>query len=216
MMRVGLQAAAVANGAASLANMFCPMVPRTLVPKSLLGKANSFVNSLDKPSNVADSASVQASVESGDGGGKAKRGGDLRDFEIFLDKHDTKQVYAGLRRVCNEENGDAIWVTEASVKAMEVEPGASVGERGGETGGRQGGDAIKTSGSSLAMDIKSRRMSAQARAKSANAKIDEVQATALELLEGQTTILKMSADTQDLVKKSTSKVGASEGGEGGG
>ena len=119
MMRVGLQAAAVANGAASLANMFCPMVPRTLVPKSLLGKANSFVDGLDKPSNVADSASVQASVESGDGGGKAKRGGDLRDFEIFLDKHDTKQVYAGLRRVCNEENGEAIWVSEASAQDIE-------------------------------------------------------------------------------------------------
>ena len=137
MMRMGLQAAAVVNGAACLANIFCPMLPRKLVPSTMLTKANSFVNSLDKPSNVADNASVQASVVSGDGGGKAKRGGDLRDFEIFLDKHDSKQGYAGLRRVCNEENGEAIWVTEASVKAMEVEPGASVGEgRGGGEGGR--------------------------------------------------------------------------------
>ena len=137
MMRMGLQAAAVVNGAASLANIFCPMLPRKFVPSTMLTKANSFVNSLDKPSNVADNASVQASVVSGDGGGKAKRGGDLRDFEIFLDKHDSKQGYAGLRRVCNEENGEAIWVTEASVKAMEVEPGASVGE--GRGGGRAEG-----------------------------------------------------------------------------
>jgi hypothetical protein len=203
MMRMGLQAAAVVNGAASLANIFCPMLPRKFVPSTMLTKANSFVNSLDKPSNVADNASVQASVVSGDGGGKAKRGGDLRDFEIFLDKHDSKQGYAGLRRVCNEENGEAIWVTEASVKAMEVEPGASVGE------GREGGEVRKggeTSRSSLAIDIKARRMSIKAIAESANKKIDEVQATAIDLLEGQTTIVEMSADTMSLVKKSTSTI----------
>ena len=215
MMRVGLQAAAVANGAASLANMFCPMVPRTLVPKSLLGKANSFVDGLDKPSNVADSASVHASVESGDGGGKAKRGGELRDFEIFLDKHDTKQVYAGLRRVCNEENGEAIWTTDASVKAMEEEPGATAVEPAEQTAKAVVAEAkdSKPKGRAMLADMSA---SLDANQKIMETKIDQVQATALDLLEGQTTILKMSADTQDLVKKSTSKVGASEGGEGGG
>ena len=65
MMQVGLQAAAVANGAASLVNVFCPFVPSTLVPKSIMEKAAGFVGDLNKPSNVADFGSVQAEVEGG-------------------------------------------------------------------------------------------------------------------------------------------------------
>jgi len=118
-MRVGLQAAAVANGAASLANVFCPFVPRKLVPASLLAKAKGFVDKLDKDSSVADHGSVQKHVDAGDEGGGAKRGGELRDFEKFLQEHDPDSTYGGLMRVCNEENGEAIWVSEASAQDIE-------------------------------------------------------------------------------------------------
>ncbi|GMH51846.1 hypothetical protein TrRE_jg3289 [Triparma retinervis] len=42
MMRVGLQAMAVMNGAAGLASCFCPGVPSRLVPKGLMEKATKF------------------------------------------------------------------------------------------------------------------------------------------------------------------------------
>jgi serine/threonine protein kinase len=121
MMRVGLQTAAVVNGALSLANLFCPAVPSRLVPKSMIDKAQGFVDGLDKGSNVAESSSVQKHVDSGDGGGGAKRGEELRDFEKFLLKHDPESSFAGLSRVCNEENGDAIWVTEDSTRMIELQ-----------------------------------------------------------------------------------------------
>ena len=126
MMRVGLQAAAVANGAASLINVFCPAVPSKLVPPSLLGKAQGFVDGLDKDSTVAAFGSVQKHVEGGDEGGEAKRGGELRDFEKFLLKHDPDASYAGLMRVCNEEDGTAIWVSEDSAKDIESGRGDAV------------------------------------------------------------------------------------------
>jgi hypothetical protein len=157
MMRLGLQAAAVANGAVSIANIFCPCVPRMLVPPTLLAKATSFVDGLGKPSNVADHSSVQKHVEDGDEGGGAKRGGELRDFEKFLRTHDPESSYAGLMRVCNEEDGTAIWVSEDSAKDIESGRGdaakdmeaeismlraqvASGGGGGGDTGRR---DAVE-------------------------------------------------------------------------
>ena len=144
MMRVGLQAAAVANGAASLANIFCPFVPRKLVPPSLLAKATSFVNGLDKPSNVADNSSVQKHVDAGDEGGEAKRGGELRDFEKFLQTHDPESSYAGLMRVCNEEDGTAIWVSEDSAKDIESGRGDAVKDLEAENAALRGrGDATK-------------------------------------------------------------------------
>ena len=36
-----------------------------------------------------------------------QRGGELRDFEKFLQKHDPESLYAGLMRVCNEKDGTA-------------------------------------------------------------------------------------------------------------
>ena len=54
MMRVGLHAILVANGAAALANVFFPIVPGKLVPASLVAKAKGFVDGLDKDSSAAD------------------------------------------------------------------------------------------------------------------------------------------------------------------
>jgi len=118
MMRVGLQAILVANGAAALANVFFPIVPRKLVPASLVAKAKGFVDGLDKDSSAADYSSVQDQVD-GEGGGGAKRGGELRDFEKFLKKHDEGREFGGLRRVCDKKDGTAIWVSEDSAKSIE-------------------------------------------------------------------------------------------------
>ncbi|GMH54434.1 hypothetical protein TrRE_jg9806, partial [Triparma retinervis] len=68
MMRVGLQAMAVMNGAAGLASCFCPGIPSRLVPKGLMEKATKFVDGLDKESNVEDYDVVQGEVDSQGGG----------------------------------------------------------------------------------------------------------------------------------------------------
>jgi len=113
MMRIGLQAMSVANGVAGVANIFCPFVPRKLVPESLLGKASKFVNDMS-------SQGIPSGCNSG-GNSEAKRGGELREFEKYLGKHDPERLYAGLMRVCEEENGHAIWVSEDSAKTMELQ-----------------------------------------------------------------------------------------------
>ena len=123
MMRMGLQAVSVVNGATALANMFWPFVPSKLVPDSLTNKATKMVEELTKESNVEEFSSVQAEMESvsvGGGGGKAQRGDDLRDFEKFLKTFDKERSFAGLRRVCDEEGGrgQAIWVSKESEEKM--------------------------------------------------------------------------------------------------
>ena len=54
------------------------------------------------------------------GGGGAKRGGELRDFEDFLKKHDGGRKFAGLMRVCDRADGTAIWVTPDSAESIEA------------------------------------------------------------------------------------------------
>ncbi|GMI24311.1 hypothetical protein TrRE_jg195 [Triparma retinervis] len=133
MMRVGLQAMAVMNGATGLASCFCPGVPSRLVPKGLMEKATKFVNGLDKESNVADYDVVQGEVErQGEGSSGAKRGGELREYEKFLMEHDPEGAFANLVRVCDQGSGRAIWVTKESAAKIE-------GKAGGESGG--GGEA---------------------------------------------------------------------------
>jgi len=105
MMRMGLQAMAVANGAASVVNMFCPFVPRKLIPPSIVKSATDFVDGLHKESSVAEFGSVQDEVD-GEGGGKPKRGAGLRNFQKFLAEKDKESLFAGLRRVCSEEEGN--------------------------------------------------------------------------------------------------------------
>jgi hypothetical protein len=137
MMRVGLQAMAVMNGAAGLASCFCPGVPNRLVPKGLMEKATKFVDGLDKESNVADYDVLQGEVErQGDGSSGAKRGGELREYEKFLMEHDPKGAFANMMRICNKDTGKAIWVTKESVKKIE-------GKAGGEAGGRSSVDSAE-------------------------------------------------------------------------
>jgi len=62
----------VANGLAGLANMFFPMVPGAVVPKGLIVKEQGVVDGLNKEADY------------GEDNGGAKRGRELRDFELFL------------------------------------------------------------------------------------------------------------------------------------
>ena len=120
MMRVGLQAMAVMNGAAGLASCFCPGIPNRLVPKGLMEKATKFVEGLDKDSNVADYDVVQGEVErQGGGSSGAKRGPELREYVKFLREHDPDGTYAKLMRVCDKDTGRAIWVTKESAEKIE-------------------------------------------------------------------------------------------------
>ncbi|GMI16061.1 hypothetical protein TrLO_g1432 [Triparma laevis f. longispina] len=125
MKRMGLQAVSVVNGAAALANMFWQFVPSKIVPQRITNKAKGLVDGLTKESNVEEYGAAQADVESGDAGGKAKRGNDLRDFKKFLKEFDSKSSFAGLMRVCSED-GSAIWVSKENAEKIELEAALKV------------------------------------------------------------------------------------------
>jgi hypothetical protein len=131
MMRMGLEAMAMMNGAVGLASCFCPGIPSRLLPKGFEEKATKFVDGLDKESNVADYDVLQGEVErQGEGSSGAKRGGELRDYVKFLREHDPDAAYANLKRVCDKDTGRAIWVTKESAARFRgrlgVRPGVGV------------------------------------------------------------------------------------------
>jgi len=111
----GLQTLSLANKAAAFASMFCPFVPKELVPQGLINCADKFVDGLDQETYKEED------------GGNPKRGSELRDFEAFLSLHDKKCKYSGLRRVCNKKEGNAIWVTEESSNMLEFSANDSPG-----------------------------------------------------------------------------------------
>ena len=86
----------------------------------MLDKAKTFVDTLDKGSNVAENEVVQNEVD-GNVDGKAKRGRELREFEKFINEFDIEASYSNLRKVCDNSNGKAIWVSEQSAKIIEDE-----------------------------------------------------------------------------------------------
>ena len=123
MMKLGMKAVTVFNGAAGVANMLGYPVPH--VPSSLTKMANNAINAADQPSSVAEFSVVQEVVDGASAGdGKQsgpKRGNALRQFMKFLEKHDPEKDYAGLARVCQEKDGDAIaiWTTEEGKTKLE-------------------------------------------------------------------------------------------------
>jgi len=120
---------AVMNGAAGLANCFCPGLSSRLIPKGLMEKATKFVDGLDKESTVANYDAMQGEVDRQ--GGEflgAKKGGELREYEKFLTEYDPKGAYANLMRVCDQGTGRAIWVTKES--AAEIKGKARRGSGG--------------------------------------------------------------------------------------
>merc|ERR1712238_605747 len=109
---LGIQAMTIVNKATGFMSMFYPGLPSSLIPKVLLDKAEDF----------ARYSSFGVIKEAWDQEGKniAKRGGPLREFERFLELHDSDRTYSSLKRVCNKD-GDAIWITEESHHNIEKE-----------------------------------------------------------------------------------------------
>ena len=64
---------------------------------------------------------IQKRKEEGYTAGKIARGCDLREISKFLKEKDDKGTFIGLGRVCNEQCGKAIWVTDATAKQMKEE-----------------------------------------------------------------------------------------------
>jgi hypothetical protein len=118
VMKAGLLAMTAANGVAAVGSMFYPFVPSRVVPPALVEQAKDFVEGLQN--GGSEFAVVQDSIDAGNEGGEAKRGPELREFRKFLQKYDTEQQYANLRRVC-DASGNAIWVTRESVKQLQRE-----------------------------------------------------------------------------------------------
>ena len=129
VMRLGVQAISVVNGAAGLLSLFCPGVPSSLIPEGMAEKAKKFVDCLDREGSSVGDHEVVQNVVDGDGDGGAKRGSELRQFEKFINEFDPEANYSNLRKVCDKSNGNAIWVTNESAKKMEDEGGGDENER---------------------------------------------------------------------------------------
>ena len=121
VMRLGVQAISVVNGAAGILSLFCPGVPSSLIPEGMAEKAKKFVDCLDREGSSVGDHEVVQNVVDGDGDGGAKRGSELRQFEKFINEFDPEANYSDLRKVCDKSNGNAIWVTNESAKKMEDE-----------------------------------------------------------------------------------------------
>ena len=134
MMKLGMKAVSVFNGAAGIATMCGFPVPQ--VPSSLSKMAKKSIKNADQDSSVAEFSVVQEVVDSAtgedsDGKGKSsgpKRGGALREFMKFLDEHDPEKNYAGLARICQEQKQPdgsikpvAIWTTDDGKTKLEHE-----------------------------------------------------------------------------------------------
>ena len=91
-----------------------PCQPSNLIPPALLAKATKFIEGSSK------SGVIKRMMKEGSAASKAVRGCELTDFSTFLKEKDAECRYSSfLRRVCDKSTGMAMWVTEASAKAME-------------------------------------------------------------------------------------------------
>jgi serine/threonine protein kinase len=119
VMAVGMKAVAVANTAAGLIAMFYPGVPQ--IPLKLIEKAKKFVS--DSKRGV-----IEQALHDTTGVRDGIRGNALREFGAFLKETDADSTFSGLKRLCDESSGRAIWVTEESAQEIELENGSSTNE----------------------------------------------------------------------------------------
>eukprot|EP00956_Cyclotella_meneghiniana_P002070 scaffold2314_cov55-Cyclotella_meneghiniana.AAC.6 len=113
LMMVGMRGLSICNGAAGLARIFFPGVPK--VPKTVLKGARETVKLLKQESSVEEFAVVHKEVKGGTEEKKSVRGVSLREFEDFLNKNDPglkedkSGDFAGLQRIGDPEDGTALW-----------------------------------------------------------------------------------------------------------
>jgi hypothetical protein len=108
LMALGMQILASTNNALGMISMFYPGIPRGLIPKFLLAKANRFLEESNK-SGITSQVVRQGSTDS-----ETVRGNDLRAFAAFLKDRDPACTFSGLRRICDKSSGKAMWVTKES------------------------------------------------------------------------------------------------------
>jgi hypothetical protein len=108
LMALGMRALALTNTAAGIINMFFPVVPSQPFPKPLLEKARRFIEESNK------SGVVKRVIEKDDTASETVRGNELREFVMFLKEKDPDCTFSGLRKICDESSGKAIWVTKES------------------------------------------------------------------------------------------------------
>ena len=113
LMALGLKALALTSTAARIVSMFYPVASGSRIPELLLDKAKKFIEESNK------SGIIEQVLSEGYGTNKAVRGNELSEFEKFLKETDVECTFSGLRRVCDQSSGMAMWVTEDSAKAME-------------------------------------------------------------------------------------------------
>ena len=110
---------ALTNKAAGIVSVFYPAVSGSPIPPALLDKATQFIEGSNK------SGVIKKMMEEGSTASETVRGCELTDFSAFLKERDDECRYSGfLRRLCDKSAGMAMWVTEASAKAMEEDSDA--------------------------------------------------------------------------------------------
>jgi hypothetical protein len=118
VMAIGLQAVAVANTAAGLIAIFCPVVPQMLIPTELIEVANDFIK--DSKLGV-----IKQALNVTSGAKETVRGNALREFGALLKANDANSTFSGMKRLCDTSSGRAIWVTEKSTQKIALENGSS-------------------------------------------------------------------------------------------
>ena len=112
VMMIGWRSIVALNGVAAIARIFLPGVPT--VDNKVLQKFKDAIN------NIGGSGTqpIDDVIETA-GDTKRVRGKELREFSQFLRERDSKLSFAGLCRVCDYTNGNAIWVTEESKQELQ-------------------------------------------------------------------------------------------------
>lgn len=123
LMKVGLKAAALLNGASGVARILGYPLP--CVPAKYMEMAKKAVGKLDNKSSVAEFDIMQSCLDSepqemsgnGERANESARGAPLRELARFLREHDPERTYSGLRRVATPL-GDCCWTTDEGVAAI--------------------------------------------------------------------------------------------------
>jgi hypothetical protein len=115
VMAVGMKAVAVGNTAIRLIGMFYPGVPQ--IPPGLIQTADKFIK--DSTPGVIEQALHDT---------RGVRGDALREFGAFLKEKDAESTFSGLKQLCDESSGRAIWVFEGSAQEIESENCSSTNE----------------------------------------------------------------------------------------
>ena len=126
LMKVGLKAVALLNGASGIARLLGYPLPS--VPEEYMEMARKAVGDLSQKSSIAEFDILQDSLDSelhgeGENAERMKnsaRGAPMREFARFLLEKDPKCTFSGLRRVATP-SGECCWTTDEGVAAIREE-----------------------------------------------------------------------------------------------